>query len=243
MRISRVFCGEKLALKVDIKLDKPAFHYLKHVLRLETGATLVLFNGEDGIDYQGTINMGAKSASVFIDSQTANGLESPLHSEIIQGLARSDHLDWMIQKSTELGVRNISLFNAVRTQIPLKPKQLEKKLNHWKSVASSACEQCGRSVVPSINFYKSLQQALLSSTPTQRIVLDFSGLPMRDCLPDKPPQNLAILLGPEGGLDATEIEQASQAGFLAASLGPRVLRTETAAVAALTLAQAYWGDI
>lgn len=243
MRISRVYCGETLTVNAEIKLDKPAFHYLKHVLRLETGATIVLFNGEDEIDYQGALNLGSKTASVLINNQIANELESPLHCEIIQGLARSDHLDWMIQKSTELGVRNISLFNAVRTQIPLKPKQLEKKLHHWMSVAISACEQCGRSVLPSINFYKSLQPALSSSTSTNRIVLEFSGVPMRNCLPDEPPQNFAILLGPEGGLDSAEIDQATQEGFVAASLGPRVLRTETAAVAALTLAQAYWGDI
>ena len=175
MRISRVHIGAQLVVGEEISLDKPQGHYLKHVLRLKSGAALLLFNGREAIDYKATLDFDGKKVSARIDRAMPLRTESRLGSEIIQGLGRADHMDWTIQKTTELGAGKISLFNAERTQSPLKPAQLEKKLAHWQGVAISACEQSGRALVPEINFYNHLQQALATSTIEFKLLLDFDG--------------------------------------------------------------------
>jgi 16S rRNA (uracil1498-N3)-methyltransferase len=243
MRISRVYVGEALSVGAEIRLDKAASHYLKHVLRLNTGAAVVLFNGIDDKDYYSSVDVEGKLARVSIEKSTDSHTESSLHSEIIQGLSRSDHSDWMIQKTTELGVNRITLFNAERTQSHLKPAQLEKKLAHWQAVAISACEQCGRAIVPQITFYTNLDRAMETCQNNSRVLLDFDGPEFSSLVQSKSINGISILLGPEGGLSKTEINTARKFGFEAASLGPRVLRTETAAVVALAIVQAGIGDL
>jgi 16S rRNA (uracil1498-N3)-methyltransferase len=242
MRISRLHIGARLVEGEEISLDKSQSHYLKNVLRLKSGAAVVLFNGVEAVDYQSRLIFEAKQAKVYIESAQPLDNESRLDSEIIQGLARNDHLDWMIQKTTELGVTKISIFNAERSQTPLKPAQQEKKLAHWKSVASSACEQCGRAILPKIAFYSGLEHAVAASAPANRLLLDFDGEPLTSALLNQQP-SLSLLLGPEGGLNPREIEQALATGFRRASLGRRVLRFETAATAALAIAQSVLGDL
>ena len=151
-------------------------------------------------------------------------------------------MDWVIQKTTELGVNKISIFNAERTQSSLKPAQLEKKLAHWRGVAISACEQSGRALVPQVDFHASLERAIAASKTEIKLLLDFDGAALASVL-QSPCTALSILLGPEGGLSPAEIQLARTAGFAAARLGPRVLRTETAATAALAIAQSSLGDL
>jgi len=243
MRISRVYTGAELVVGEEISLDKFQSHYLKHVLRLKSGAAVVLFNGYDGRDYYSTIDVDGKLAKVSIEKSASTETESTLRSEIIQGLSRADHNDWMIQKTTELGVNRINLFNAERTQGHLKPAQLEKKLAHWRAIAISACEQCGRVIVPEINFYSSLDQAMDACYSDGRGLLDIDGPKLNHLLQSKSPNGIAILLGPEGGLSEAEIDIARKFGFDAVSVGPRVLRTETAAVVGLSIVQAAIGDL
>ena len=242
MRIARVYIGAELVVGEEISLEKPHSHYLKHVLRLKSGAALFLFNGREAADYQARLVFDGKKTSAIIDAATPLHNESRLDSEIIQGLGRADHMDWMIQKTTELGVNKISLFNAERTQSPLKPAQLEKKLAHWRSVAVSACEQSGRALLPQVNFHASLDQAIAASIIEIKLLLDFDGIALASVL-HPPCSAVSILIGPEGGLSPAEIQLAGAAGFTSTRLGPRVLRTETAATAALAIAQSAVGDL
>jgi len=242
VRISRVHVDVELVVGEEISLDKPRGHYLKHVLRLNSGAALLLFNGREAIDYHATLDFEGKKVIARIGQATSLNTESKLNSEIIQGSGRADHMDWMVQKTTELGVNKISLFNAERTQSPLKPAQLEKKLAHWQGVAISACEQSGRALVPEINFYIHLQQALAASAIEFKLLLDFDGDSLVSSLPTAC-SAVSILLGPEGGLSQCEIELAKSAAFTAVKLGPRILRTETAATAALAIVQSTLGDL
>ena len=245
MRLSRIFVRQSLSVGATIRLDVATSHYVRQVLRLKPGALVVLFNDEASLDFESLLSFEGKQSLATIQHASAGFSESTLASEIIQGLSRSDHLDWMIQKCTELGVRNISIFNAHHTQIPLKQAQLEKKLAHWQAIAVKACEQCGRFIPPGIQFYQNLAQTL--SAPTRResrLLLDFEGERLQsrlDLFDKKLP--LSIMLGPEGGLSRIEIGQAHDDGFVSARLGPRVLRTETAAVTALAIAQSSWGDL
>ncbi len=243
MRISRVYVGDELWVGAAITLDRAASHYLKQVLRLKSGAAVVLFNGIDGRDYTGIVNVDGKLVRVNIEKSTGVRAESAVKSEILLGLSRSDHIDWTIQKTTELGVNRISLFNAERTQSHLQAAQLEKKLAHWRTVAISACEQCGRALVPEIKFYPGLETALEACANKRRVLLDFDGPVFPGLLQSESSNGISILLGPEGGLSEAEINCARQSGFAAANLGPRVLRTETAAVVALAIVQATIGDL
>jgi 16S rRNA (uracil1498-N3)-methyltransferase len=242
MRISRIHTDNELAEGETIVLGESQSHYLKNVLRLKPGAAVRLFNGLDGLDHCAHIEFEGKSVLAAIGPALPAAAESPLHSQVIQALARPDHVDWMLQKATELGVHRVLLFNAARTQTPLKETRLGKKLDHWRAVVTNACEQCGRARLPRIEFVPDLGAALAATIPGYRILLDAGGSPLPSLL-RAPAGGVAILLGPEGGLDAVEIQSARESGFASASLGPRVLRTETAAATALAIAQSCIGDM
>ena len=242
MRISRVFLADPLVVGETVDLDKSRSHYLTHVLRLVSGAELILFNGQDGLDYNARLTGKGKQLQADILDAKPVATESTLSSHIIQGLGRSDHMDIMIQKTTELGVNRITLFNAARTQSRLKPSQLEKKRQHWKAVAISACEQCGRSRIPAIEFHPGLDQAIQADLAEQKYLLEFNATPFASQLTKKR-GSVSVLLGPEGGLNPQEIEIAVSQSYEKASLGPRTLRTETAAISAMVLIQAKVGDL
>ena len=175
MRISRVHIDAELVVDEEISLDKFQSHYLKHVLRLKSGAALLLFNGREAIDYQARLVFDGKKVNAIIDAAIPLHNESGLNSAIIQCLGRADHMDWVIQKTTELGVNKISIFNAERTQSPLKPAQLEKKLAHWRGVAISACEQSGRALLPQVDFHASLGQAIAEQIALVGVVCHVDG--------------------------------------------------------------------
>ena len=242
MRIARVHVEAELEVGAEIALAQAQSHYLKHVLRLQPGAALLLFNGQQALDYRAVLIANGKKLTARIEAAIAVETESRLACEVIQGLGRADHIDWMIQKTTELGVSRITLFNAERTQTPMKPVQLQKKMNHWRSVAISACEQSGRALLPEITFHTNLTQALAETTAECKLLLDFNGIPLISAL-DHPRAAVSILLGPEGGLNPAEIDLAKATGFEPVSLGPRVLRTETAATSALAIVQSLLGDM
>jgi len=242
MRIARVHIASGLAEGQEISLGKSQSHYLKHVLRLQPGAAVFLFNGQEAVDYQATLIIEGRQLKALVNAAIPLHNESTLDCEIIQGLARNDHIDWMIQKTTELGVNRISIFNAERTQSPLKPVQLDKKLAHWRGVAISACEQSGRAIVPALKFHANLEQAVAIADDSIKLLLDFDGDALASAV-QPPCSAISMLLGPEGGLNPSEIEFARAAGFVPARLGPRVLRTETAATAALAIVQSTFGDL
>jgi 16S rRNA (uracil1498-N3)-methyltransferase len=242
MRSVRVHVETELVVGAEIALAQAQAHYLKHVLRLNPGAALLLFNGLEDCEYPSVLLADGKRLLARVEAAIPVETESGLFCEVLQGLGRTDHMDWTIQKTTELGVSRIVLFNAERSQAPLKPAQLQKKLQHWRGVAISACEQSGRVMVPEIDFERDPVTAINDCKAEAKLVLDFGGAALASTV-QRPMASIAILLGPEGGLNPEEIDRAEKAGFKPVSLGPRVLRTETAATSALALVQSLLGDM
>lgn len=237
MRISRFFIDAPLSLGT-CDLPEASAHYIGRVLRLTAGTAVQLFDGS-GQEYSGVlVEVGKKHVKVELQALVTGLAESTLRIHLGQGLSRGERMDWAIQKATELGVAEITPIVSERCEVRLKDERADKRLAHWRQIAISACEQCGRSVVPTIN-----PPVLLQDWLTLEAELKLVLHPVAAPLSAHPrPASLAFLIGPEGGLSDGEIEQARLAGFHSARLGPRVLRTETAPVVALSVAQQLWGD-
>lgn len=244
MRTSRLFTSQSLSINERIFLDDKKSHYVTHVLRLKPQHLITLFNGLEECDYSANIEKTGKKVELTIKEKVSTHVESPLNTTIFQALSKNDHIDLMIQKCTELGVNSIVIFNSERTQIPLKNNKLDKKLAHWQQIAYSACEQCGRSITPAITFYTQLDTALKSVTSAKkRLILDFNGEPIQKLLKPQKENQIDLLIGAEGGLSDSEINLAKQHDFSGIRLGPRVLRTETASISALSIIQMLSGDL
>ncbi|NMY42039.1 16S rRNA (uracil(1498)-N(3))-methyltransferase [Pseudomonas sp. WS 5013] len=238
MRLSRFFIDAPLSLGQH-ELPEAQAHYISRVLRHATGDAVQLFDGS-GQEYLGElIEVGKKAVRVELREQLAGQAESPLRIHLGQGLSRGERMDWAIQKATELGVGEITPIVSERCEVRLKDERADKRLAHWRQVAISACEQCGRSVLPVIHAPVTLAEWQGHVQAELKLVLHPVAAPLES---HARPHSLAFLIGPEGGLSEAEVEQAKAAGFHAARLGPRVLRTETAPVVALAVAQQLWGD-
>lgn len=238
MRLSRFFIDAPLSLGQH-ELPEAQAHYIGRVLRHAAGDAVQLFDGS-GQEYLGElIEVGKKSVRVELREALAGMAESPLSIHLGQGLSRGERMDWAIQKATELGARQISPIVSARCEVRLKDERADKRMAHWRQIAISACEQCGRSSLPQINPPLTLEQWLEQVEADLKLVLH----PVAEPWASHPqPASLAMLIGPEGGLSEDEVQQAMARGFHAARLGPRVLRTETAPVVALSVAQQLWGD-
>ncbi|GAB3372162.1 RsmE family RNA methyltransferase [Azotobacter armeniacus] len=238
MRLSRLFIDAPLSLGRH-DLPEAQSHYIGRVLRLAAGDAVQLFDGS-GREYIGELaEVGKKSVQVELREELAGLAESPLRIHLGQGLSRGERMDWAIQKATELGVAHITPIVSERCEVRLKNERADKRLAHWRQIAISACEQCGRSVVPSIHPPMLLGDWLACTQAGLKLVLH----PLAETLTSHArPASLAFLIGPEGGLSEAEVAEAQRAGYQAARLGPRVLRTETAPVVALSVAQQLWGD-
>jgi len=169
--------------------------------------------------------------------------ESPLRIHLGQGISRGERMDYTLQKSVELGVASIAPLWVNRTQVQLEGKRLERRISHWNAVIRSACEQSGRLVVPTLHVPVTLDVwARAVPTDYRKLLLDPEGeSPVRDMISQE--SDVALVIGPEGGLETSEIARLQSIGFVGVRLGPRVLRTETAAVAALSVVQTLWGDL
>lgn len=242
MRIPRIHTDATLTGGTRIELDENAARHVGKVLRMQPGQSLVLFNG-DGMDYPATLTgVDKKRVTAELGEPQHNHLESPLRIVLGQTLSRGDRMDYAVQKSVEAGVSVIVPLVTERCEVRLKGDREDKRLRHWQSVAISAAEQCGRAVVPEITPVMTLDQWLdYTRSCEARLVLHHRTRQALDSL-DKP-ASVALMIGPEGGLNDEEITAAERAGFLPAALGPRVMRTETAPVAAITLCQWLWGDL
>ncbi|EXF46811.1 16S ribosomal RNA methyltransferase RsmE [Pseudomonas sp. BAY1663] len=237
MRLSRFFIDAPLALGQH-PLPEAAAHYISRVLRLAAGCAVQLFDGS-GSEFRGVLtDVGKKLVVVELQEQLPGQPESPLRIHLGQGLSRGERMDWAIQKATELGVAQITPIVSERCEVRLNDERADKRLAHWRQIAISACEQCGRSVLPVIHAPRTLDD-WLSVEAELKLVLHPVAAPLAS---HARPQTLAFLIGPEGGLSDAEVERAGAAGFHPARLGPRVLRTETAPVVALSVAQQLWGD-
>jgi len=238
MRLSRFYIDAPLSLGCH-ELPETQAHYIGRVLRLAPGAAVQLFDGS-GREFTGElVAVGKKSVQVELREELAGLGESPLRIHLGQGLSRGERMDWAIQKATELGVAEITPILSERCEVRLKDERADKRLAHWRQVAISACEQCGRSVLPRIHPPLELTTWLQQTEAGLKLVLHPVAEPLAS---HARPDTLAFLIGPEGGLAEAEVEGALRAGYQAARLGPRVLRTETAPVVALSVAQQLWGD-
>jgi len=243
MRISRLYTQQELSQGTSISLGTKASHYLTHVLRAKPSQSIILFNGFSQHDYLAHVVKTGKIVALDIVEQIETFKESGLNISISQALSKNDHMDMMIQKCTELGVNAFNIFNSARTQIPLKANKLDKKLAHWNQVAQSACEQCGRSIIPSIQFFPDIYSAISETSTEFKIMLDFEGSPIAQQFQNNSVKSINILLGTEGGLAPDEINFAETKCFSKVRLGSRVLRTETAAITATALVQMLIGDL
>ncbi len=241
MRIPRLFTEASLQRGQSVQLEEKASHHLTRVLRHRAGDRLTLFNG-DGYQYSATLqSIEKKQATVTIGAAETVDTESPLNTHLGIAVSKGDRFDWVIQKATELGVTTITPLTTARTEFKLDAERQQKKWNHWRQVSISACEQCGRNRLVDLQPITSLGAWLPSVNAERKLVLDHRADPTPPVAAT--PASAALLIGPEGGLGAEEIDRALAAGFSPLQLGPRVLRTETAPVAALTLVQHLWGDL
>ncbi|SDS54107.1 16S rRNA m(3)U-1498 methyltransferase [Pseudomonas asplenii] len=238
MRLSRFFIDAPLS-PGEHQLPEAQAHYIGRVLRMAEGDALQVFDGS-GNEFLGSLlEVGKKHVRVQLTETFAGQPDSPLHLHLGQGLSRGERMDWAIQKATELGVSEITPIVSERCEVRLKDERADKRLAHWRQIAISACEQCGRSTLPVIHPPLLLNEWLKQTEAELKLVLH----PVAEPLTSHPkPASLAFLIGPEGGLSDAEVEQAARAGYWTARLGPRVLRTETAPVVALAVAQQLWGD-
>jgi len=242
VRLTRVFVEEPLTAGKSCSVEGSAANHIMRVLRLRDGDPLTLFDGRGG-EYGARIT-GFRKDSVQVDVQEHRAVEreSALDLTLAQGVSRGERMDWVMQKATELGVRRIVPILTERSVVKLDERQSERKLQHWRAIAVSACEQCGRNRVPEIAAPANLFDAVRASdaSATRLLLSPTASLRSRD-LPR--PAAVTLLIGPEGGLADNEQEFAIRTGFQPVQLGPRILRTETAALAALAALQHDFGDL
>ncbi|WP_312237509.1 16S rRNA (uracil(1498)-N(3))-methyltransferase [Stenotrophomonas sp.] len=243
MRVTRCHVDTPLAVGQTLSLPEEAANHLVRVMRLREGDGCVLFNG-DGHDYPATlVVVGKRDAQVRIDAATALDNESPLHITLLQGIARGEKMDLILQKATELGVAAIVPVNAERTEVKLDAARAGKRLAHWTSVVVSACGQSGRARVPQVAAPQSLLEAA-RQMPAQALKLTLDPLGEHRLSTLQPaPGGVVIAIGPEGGWSPRDRQALAEAGFQGLQLGPRILRTETAGLAAIAAVQARLGDL
>jgi 16S rRNA (uracil1498-N3)-methyltransferase len=241
MRETRLFLPQTLQPNLTILLDNQASHYLLHVLRLRKDMNLKVFNG-DGLEYQAKLSQIIhKQAQLQILSAHQVNQESFLNIHLVQALAKPEHMDYAIQKAVELGVNIITPLITSRSP-PLPISRYPARLAHWQKIIHSACEQCGRTIIPTLEPIKNFNYLLAENNAENRVFL----------LPNAPnslqnslqqPHKLQLIIGAEGGLNDDEISALNEHGYISAHLGNRILRTETATVVALSIAQSLWGDL
>lgn len=244
MSTIRLYVDSPIVVGQTIALDSGRARYVSRVLRLRRGDQVVLFDGS-GPEFHGTlVTLGKNAADIDVTEEISANRESPLRIHLLQGVSRGDRMDHVVQKTTELGVARITPVLTEYSVVKLTGDRAAKRVHHWQGIAASACEQCGRNVLPVIGEPVALRTALGSfvGQPGTRMFLDPRGdAGSAGQLPED--NALTLLIGPEGGFSAEETELAAAAGFAATRFGPRVLRTETAAVAAIAMLQSRFGDL
>ncbi|ACE84262.1 16S rRNA (uracil(1498)-N(3))-methyltransferase [Cellvibrio japonicus] len=240
MRIPRIYTNQTLLTGNKVQLEESASHHLSKVLRMQPGRELVLFNGAGG-EFAATIDeISKRHVTASIAAHNPHNRESPLQLELAIGISRGERFEWVLQKATELGVTKITPLMTERTEVKVSGERQEKIMERWQHILISACEQCQRNLLPQLSAPVPITDWLKTVDAELRFVLhhrDSQTLPA-----DKKPHSAALLIGPEGGLSDDEIALAKQQEFAALTLGPRVLRTETAPIAAISVVQYLWGD-
>jgi 16S rRNA (uracil1498-N3)-methyltransferase len=246
MRLTRVFVDAPLASGAQLPLPAGPAQHLARVLRLAAGDALIIFNGRGG-EFAAIIDsVHRNQVTVRIGTHQAIERESPLATTLLQGIARGEKMDQIVQKATELGVTRVVPVLTARSTVRLDAAAAVRKQEHWLAVGIGACEQCGRNRVPEVARPMPLPAALAEASADIKLVLSpeeaATSLASRVTALEPGAHSVALLVGPEGGFDAEEVNLARMHGFISCRLGPRVLRTETAAPAALAALQIACGD-
>jgi 16S rRNA (uracil1498-N3)-methyltransferase len=240
--MTRIHLDAPLLADTELPLPDAAHRHLVQVLRLRDGDALTVFDGQ-GVEAAATLTaVDKRSSRVRIGALSRPLRESPLSITLLQGVSKGDRMDYTLQKAVELGVTRIQPLSTRRSVVRLDAERWAKKYEHWQGVIVSACAQSGRTAIPPLLPVQSLDAALASLPAGLRTLalLPDDGVALRTLAP--PTAGVALIVGPEGGLDDAEIAACRAAGCTAVQLGPRVLRTETAGVATLAALQALWGD-
>lgn len=243
MRNIRIYHPKLLAIGQEIELEPKAATHLTRALRMPLDTILVLFNG-DGFEYSARLNRIQRHRSwvIILDKQAINN-ESPLNIRLCQGISKGERMEYTIQKAVELGVTHITpLFTEYGT-VQLKAERVEKRVLHWQGIANSACEQSGRNCIAIIDPPEKLDTWLQTyhDTSLKLTLAPDASTTLKSVSPVE--KSITILIGAEGGLSQKEMALSHQHGFISVKLGPRILRTETAALTAISIIQNLWGDL
>jgi 16S rRNA (uracil1498-N3)-methyltransferase len=240
MRISRLYTADRLKVDQEIDLAEESAHYVRTVLRLKNSQALTLFNGLGGEFLCTLIEVSRKKVRVKIEEAIDRTVESPLKVILGLGISRGDKMDWSVQKSVELGVTNITPLITERCVVKFKEGKKQQRYQHWKKILQHAAEQSGRTVLPELNEINELQTWLKKQQGLRFFLDPFAEKTLIEQAPEE--QKVTLLTGPEGGFSTVEKTLAIEAGFIPVRLGPRILRTETASLAAISAVQMLWGD-
>jgi 16S rRNA (uracil1498-N3)-methyltransferase len=244
MSSARLFSPLALQAGCRFKLDSGQSRYLGGVLRLRVGDSISLFDGTGG-EYEAIlVSLGKNEAEVETGEHRTRSVESRLAIQLVQAISRGDRMDLLVQKATELGVARITPVLSVRSVVRIDAKRAVSRRERWQKIAQSACEQCGRNVVPRVDDVVKLND-WHNDNPANglpRLVLHPQGRSSLSSI-ECPEKDVTVLIGPEGGFSEAEYNNAVEAGFESICLGPRVLRTETAAIAVVAAMQTLWGDL
>ncbi|MDG4552062.1 MAG: 16S rRNA (uracil(1498)-N(3))-methyltransferase [Candidatus Contendobacter sp.] len=242
MRVPRLYLPTPLTVGATVALDESAFNHAVKVLRLKPGAALILFDGAGSAFGATLVGAGKRDAWARVNEVLSGAAESPLRVVLAQGVARGDKMDYILQKAVELGVAAIQPLFTERGGVALAGERWARKVRHWRGIVVGACEQCGRDRLPEVREPLPLAEWLGQlREPGLLLLLDpLAERSLRGL--ERSGGAVTLLIGAEGGLSPAEIAQSRAAGFVGVRLGPRVLRTETAGVAALAAVQALWGD-
>jgi 16S rRNA (uracil1498-N3)-methyltransferase len=242
---SRLFVEDTLSSGMQLTLSDERTHYVGRVLRLKTGDALTLFDGCGG-EFAATVSEVSRNRVVVTAGEKSSGeRESPLPIHLVQAISRGERMDFVVQKATELGVVRVTPVMSEFSVVKLDGSKRDKRARHWRRIAQGACEQSGRNRVPDIGEPRTFDewlQSLAADKTRLKLLLEPTASATLAAI-GVTPAAVDLLVGPEGGLSAGEVERALAGGFIAVGFGPRILRTETAAIAAIAVLQARWGDL
>ena len=242
MRIPRLYLEQNIEIDSVIDLPADKAHYVRHVLRMRKGDKLVLFNGNEYEITCELIELDKKMARIEVLELCHVERESPLNITLALGISRSQHMDFALQKAVELGVSQIVPLSTEFSNVRLQDGRIANKLSHWNNIIISAAEQCGRTQLPKLFSPQLLNDWINNECDKTCLLLhpvaelSLESISMSD-------NTLTLLVGPEGGFSESEIKLAIEKDIVPVKLGPRILRTETAVVSVLSLAQQRWGDL